>query len=79
MIKVVDQPPRVRDEAATPPRVETPMAPDMILQAPRILSDWPPAEDCNSIAEVPELCSIQSHPNGDDDNNEVMERPIFIT
>ena len=58
MSKVVEQPPRVREEAATRPRVETPTSPDMICQAPREPSDWPPAEDCDSIAEVPELCAI---------------------
>ena len=78
MRKVVEQPPRVTEEAATPPRVETSTAPDMICQAPRIPSDWTPAEDCESVAEVPELRPIQSHPNEDDDDDEIMERPIFV-
>ena len=50
MRKVVEQPPRVRGGAATPTRLETPTTPEMICQAPRIPSDWPPAEDFNSIA-----------------------------
>ena len=79
MGKVVEQPPRLREESATPPRVDTPMSLDMIHQALRIPSDWPPAEDCNSIAEVPDLRPIQSHPNEDDNNDEIMERPIFST
>ena len=61
MSKVVEQPPRVTEEATTPPRVETPTAPDMIRQAP--------------IGVGP----IQSHPNEDDDEDEIMERPRFST
>ena len=79
MSKVVEQPPRVREETTTPPRVETPTAPDMIFQAPRIPSNWPPAEYCGSIAEVPDLGPIQSHPNEDNDDDEIMERPRFST
>ena len=72
--QVVAQPPRVREEAAPPPRVVTPTAPpNMIRQAQSLPGDWPPAEDCHRIdeftaeygiiEEVPELRSIQSHPN----------------
>ena len=68
----------MREEAATLPRVETPTEPDMIRQSPRIPSNWPPAENCDSIAKVPELGPIQSHPNEDDDDDEIMERPKCI-
>ena len=61
MSKVVEQPPRVREEAATSPRVDTPTAQDMIPQAPSGVGP------------------IQSYPNEDDDDDEIMERPRFST
>ena len=49
------QPPRVREEATTPPRVATPTEkPNMIRQAQRLPGDWPPEEDCNITDEFPE-------------------------
>ena len=52
---VVAQHPRVREEAATPPRVATQTAqPNMIRQAQWLPGNWPPAEDCHRTDEFTE-------------------------
>ena len=90
MSPVVAQRPRVRDEAATPPRVATPTAqPNMIRQAQRLPGEWPPAEyghridefpeEYGIINEVPKLRPIPSHPNEDDDDKEIPARQRFST
>ena len=91
MSQVVAQPPRVREEAATPPRVVTPTSsPNMIRQEQRSPGDYPPARECQRIHEIPdeygiieevtELRPIPIHPNEDDDDGkEIPAQPIFIT
>ena len=79
------QPPRVREEAATPPRVANPtVQPNMIRQAQRLPGDWPPSEDCHITDEFPEGHGISEEvpgviPNEDDDSEEIPERPRFST
>ena len=56
MSKVVEQPSRVREEAATPPRVESYKAMSKVVeQPPRVREEaaTPARVDCNRIAEVP--------------------------
>ena len=56
MSKVVEQPSRVREESATPPRVESEKAMSKVVdQPPRVREEaaTPPRVDCNRIAEVP--------------------------
>ena len=77
LIPVEAQPPRVREEAATPPRVATPtVQPNMIRQAQRLPGDWPPAQDCHKADEFPEGHGINEvvpevRPNEDDDDEEI--------
>ena len=78
LVPVEEQPPRVREEAATPPRVATPTAqPNMIRQAQRSPGDNTPAEECHRIDEFPEGHRISEvvpevRPNEDDDNEEIL-------
>ena len=56
MRKVVEQPQKVTEEAATPPRVESNKAMSKVVgQPPRVREEaaTPPRVDCDRIAEVP--------------------------
>ena len=56
MSKVVEQPTRVREEDATPPRVDRDKAMSKVVKQPlrvREEAATPPRVDCNRIAEVP--------------------------
>ena len=74
---VDSQPPRVGEEAATPPRVATPaVQPNMIHQAQRLPDNWPPAQDCHKTDEFPESHGINKvvpevRPNEDNDDKKI--------
>ena len=61
----------------------------MIRQLQRLPGDWPPAENCHRtdefpeghgiIKEVTELRPVPSHPNEDDDDEEIPGQPRFST
>ena len=56
MSKVVEQTPRVREEAATPPRVESDKSMSKVVeQPPRVREEaaTPPRVDCDIIVKVP--------------------------
>ena len=85
LIPVEAEPPRVREEAATPPRVATPTAQqNMIRRAQRLPGDWPPAEGCHRTDEFPEGHGISEvvpevRPNEDKEDKEIPEQPSFST
>ena len=75
----MEQHPRVREEAATPLRVESDKAMSKVVEQPPTVREevaTPPMVDCNRISEVPRLSKQEYEADTPACNTRAQRRPL---